>query len=57
MKIWNIVKTQVLVAPLGGVYALNLGSITQVLTAMRIDDIQGTLERLEIIFQEVYGKK
>ena len=57
MKIWNLIKTQVLIAPMGGVYALDLGSICQVLVAIGVEDIPGELERLQIIFDEVYGEK
>ena len=57
MRLWNVIKTQVKVAPFGGVYALDLGSISQVFMAIGVEDIPGELEKMQMIFQEVYGKE
>jgi len=57
MKLWNTIKTQVKVAPFGGVYALDLGSVSQVFVALGVDNIPGQIQKMQLIFQEVYGKQ
>jgi hypothetical protein len=55
--LWKKVKDQIMLSPMGHPYALDKSNVWDLLDKYGVEDISWQMEKIEIIFQEIYTKE